>query len=59
MKVEVAVLGSPSIIVLMVSADVKRHRTRAKMDSEVRSCVKVEVAVLGSPSLIILMDSEG
>ena len=27
MKVEVAVLGSPSLIVLMVSVDVKQHRT--------------------------------
>ena len=46
MKVEVAVLGSPSLIVLMVSVDVKQHCT------ELRSCMKVEVAVLGSPSLI-------
>ena len=28
MKVEVVVLGSPSLIVLMVSVDVKQHRTR-------------------------------
>ena len=46
MKVEVAVLGSPSLIVLMVSVVVKQHCSI----SEVRSCVKVEVAVLGSPS---------
>ena len=52
MKVEVAVLGSPSLIVLMDSVDVKQHRA-----SELRSCVKVEVAVLGSPSLIVLMYS--
>ena len=47
-KVEVAVLGSPSLRVLMVSVDVK---------SEFRGCVKVEVAVLGSPSLRVLMVS--
>ena len=40
MRVEVSVLGSPSLIVLMVSVDVKPHR------NEFRSCVKVEVAVL-------------
>ena len=51
MKVEVAVLGPPSLIVLMVSVDVKQHWTN------MRSCVKVEVAVLGPPSLIVLMVS--
>ena len=40
MKVEVAILGSPS---LMVSVDAKRH------------CMKVEVAVMGSLSLTVLM----
>ena len=50
MKVEVAVLGSPSLIIFIVSVDVKQHERR-------RSCVKVEVAVLGSPSLIVLMVS--
>ena len=45
-KVEVAVLGSPSIIVFMVSAEVKHHERR-------RSCVKVELAVVGPPSLIV------
>ena len=45
MKVEVAVLGSPSLTVLMVSVDVKQHSR-----TEVRSCVKVEVAVLGRPN---------
>ena len=53
MKVEVAVLASLSLIVLMVSVDVKQHRIE-QLTSELRSCVKVEVAVLGSPSLIIL-----
>ena len=53
MKVEVAVLGSPSLIVLMVSVDVEKHY----LLSEFRSCVKVEVAVLGSPSLTVLMVS--
>ena len=47
--VEVAVPGSPSLIVLMVSVDVKQYLT-----TELSSCVKAEVAVLGSPSLIIL-----
>ena len=42
-KVEVAVKGSPSLITLIVSVDVKQHWT-----SELRSCVKVEVDVLGS-----------
>ena len=45
-KVEVAVLGSPSLKVFMFSADVKQH------------CEKVEVAVLGSPSLTVLMVSK-
>ena len=48
---EVAVLGSPSLIVRTVSVDVKQHW------ANMRSCVKVEVAVLGSPSLIVLMVS--
>ena len=30
MKVEVAVLGSPSVIVLMVSVDVKQHLKKKK-----------------------------
>ena len=51
MKVEVAVLGSPSLISLMVSVDIMQHLKK------LGSCVKVEVAVLGSPSLIILMVS--
>ena len=53
MKVEEAVLGSSSriVIVLMVSVDIKQHRI-----SELRNCVKVEVAVLGSPSLIVSVD---
>ena len=48
MKVEVDVLGSPSLIVLMVSVNAKQHQR-----TELRSCVKVEVAVRGSPSLIV------
>ena len=52
MKVEVAVLGSPSIIVLMVSSGRK-----ATLEEEFKSCVRVEVAVLGSPSIIVLMVS--
>ena len=38
--------GIPSLIVPMVSVDVKQHSTTAL--SELWSCVKVEVAVLGS-----------
>ena len=47
MKVEVAVLGSPSLIVCMVSVDVKQHWTRMGQ-TELRMCAKVEVDVLGS-----------
>ena len=58
MKVEVAVLCSPSLISLVVSADVKQHfNNYTQNPSELRSCVKVEVAVLGSPSLISLVVS--
>ena len=55
MKVEVAVLGSPSLISLTVSVGVRQHFNNNNNDSmaEFRSCVKVEVAVLVSPSLII------
>ena len=51
MKVEVAVLGSPSQKVFTVSVDVKQHRTDKR--SEFRSYVEVEVDVLGSQSLIV------
>ena len=51
MKVEVAVLGSPSLVVLMVSVDVKQHQL--EQQSSDRSCVKVEVGVFGSLSLIL------
>ena len=47
MTVEMAVLGSPSLIVRTVCVDVKRTAI------ELWSCVKVEVAVVGSPSLIV------
>ena len=40
---EVAILGSPSLIVLMVSV----RKATLKLN------VKMEVAILGSPSLII------
>ena len=56
MKVEVAVMGSPPLIVRTVSVDVKLHLTSYR-HSELRSCVKVGVAVLGSPSLIVRMVS--
>ena len=47
MEVEVAVLGSSSLIVLVLSVEVKQHQ----IDIELRSCVKVDVAVLGSNSV--------
>ena len=37
---EVAVLGSPSLIVLMVSVDEKQHLAFWRVFSEPRSCVK-------------------
>ena len=58
MKVEVAVLGSTSkLIVLMVSVDVKQHSINLRRTTELMCCVKVEAAVLGSPSLIVPMVS--
>ena len=67
MKVEVTVLGSPSLIIPKVSVDVKRHWTGKKhppphphpppvnnnKTPEHRSCVKVEVDVLGPPPIIV------
>ena len=53
MRIEAAVLGSQSLIVLVVSVDVKQHQLELR-HSELRSCVKVEVAVLGSLSLVVL-----
>ena len=52
MRVEVAVLGSPSLIRLVVSVDVVS--LNLNLSSELRRCVKVEVAVLGSPFLIVI-----
>ena len=52
MKVEVDVLGSPSVILIIVrmgSVDLNKLCTN---HSELRGSVKVEVDVLGSPSLI-------
>ena len=57
MRVEVAVLVSPSPISLTVSVDVKQHCFNQHNMTEFRSCVKVEVAVLVSPSLIVFMVS--
>ena len=58
MKDEVAVLGSPFLIIRRVSVDVKQHLTLKVHPLRAQElCVKVEVAVLGSPSLIILMVS--
>ena len=53
-----AVQGSKSLIVLMVSLNVKqRHKKKNLASSELWSCVKVEVAVLGFQSLTVLMVS--
>ena len=52
MKVEVAVLVSPPLIVFMVSMDVKQHLKKKHLPGELRSCVK-EVDVLSSQSLIV------
>ena len=51
MKVEVDVLGSTSLIVIMISVDVKQHLKKKKKThtSELRSCVKVEVGRPNSP----------
>ena len=56
MKVEVAVLGSPS---LMNHNDLCGHKATLNLRRrpELSGCVKVEVVVLGSPSLIVLMVS--
>ena len=50
-----AVLGSPSLIVLMVS-ELERVLSERVLP-KLRSCVKVEVVVLGSLSLIACLDS--
>ena len=50
---EVAVLSSPSLIILMVSVDVEQFTELELLATEFRSCVKVEVAVLGSMSLTV------
>ena len=57
MKVEVAVLNSPSITSLLVSVDVIKASELERSDSDLNSYVKVEVAVLSSPSLIRLLVS--
>ena len=52
MKVEMAVLGSPSVTVRTISVDVKQHLKKMMMmkavESELRSCANFEVDVLGS-----------
>ena len=52
-KVEMNLLGSPSLTVPVVSVDIKQHWTSYSY-SDLRSCVNVEVAVLGSLSLLAL-----
>ena len=53
MKVEVAVLGSPSLIVPYGLCGRKAILNERKT-VRAQSCVKVEVAALGSPSLTVL-----
>ena len=55
MKVEVGVLGSPSLIVLMVSVDVKQHLKENDRAQEL--CDSRGRCVLGSVSLIVFMVS--
>ena len=57
MKVEVDVLGSPSLMVLMVSVDIKQILKKNVVWFKVQKLVKVEVDVLGSPSLAVLVVS--
>ena len=53
-------MDSPSLIVLVVSVDVKRHlKMKILGGSKLKSCVKLKVNVLASPSLTVLMASEG
>ena len=54
MKVEVAVLGSLSLLVLRVSVDVKQHSTMSTPSTQ-ELC---EMVALGSQSLIVHMVSE-
>ena len=54
MKVELVILGSPSVIFLMVSVDIKQHLKKKKKKkkkthtSELRSCVKVVIFLMVS-----------
>ena len=45
--------GLPSLIVLMVSVDVKQHRKKNLKKIELGNCLKEEVDDLGAPSLIV------
>ena len=53
MKVEVAVLGSPSLIVLMVSVDVKHNNTETKAQSSGAVCESRWPSWASSPSLTV------
>ena len=57
MKVEVAVLGFPSPIILKYGLCGRKATLNFTDKPELRSCVKVEVAVLGSSSLTVLVVS--
>ena len=57
MKVEVVVLGSPSLIVRRVSVDVKQHRRRLKTARIAADMItKVVFCVQASASLSIQLD---
>ena len=47
MRIEVAVLGSPTLIVFMASVGVKQHLKKNSTGTEIRSFVKVEVVDMG------------
>ena len=49
--------SGPSLIVLMVTVDVKEHGTELNLSSKLRSSVKIGVADMGSLSVIDLMVS--
>ena len=58
MKVDVNVLGSPSLIVRTASGG-RKATLNCQQRSEFRNCVKVDVAVLGSRSLTVRTVSGG
>ena len=62
MKVEVAILGSPSFIDSLYGLSGRKatlERKKKRKEKNEWSCVKVEVAVLGSPSFIDIYSPYG